>query len=200
MAKKRASTKQAQNFDESDEEVMVDDDPRFMAETVFEQMFGFEYNQNVGETQITRSEAVKLEALQEDLNIMDMLNQIFDDNGAEKMTHTQIFAHMVDLFDVEGEDEIDMEEEHQIFYANQNLSYDELRRRGLLKETLQEQAEIEEFGDFLELVENVNKIVHENFGGADRYRIDKSLLILLCNLENKMELVKQQKEVIDLQK
>lgn len=200
MAKKRASTKQAQNFDESDEEVMVDDDPIFMAETVFEQMFGFEYNQNVGETQITRSEAVKLEALQEDLNIMDMLNQIFDDNGAEKMTHTQIFAHMVDLFDVEGEDEIDMEEEHQIFYANQNLSYDELRRRGLLKETLQEQAEIEEFGDFLELVENVNKIVHENFGGADRYRIDKSLLILLCNLENKMELVKQQKEVIDLQK
>ena len=94
---------------------------------------------------------------------------------------------MVELFDVESDDE----EQQEIFYANQNLSYAELKRRGLLNETLQEQAEINDFSDFQELVENVNLIVHENFGGADRYRIDKTHMILLCNIDNKMELIEQ---------
>ena len=52
---------------------MVADDPRFMAETVFEQMFGFEYNQNVGfgglgETEVTRSKSLKMKALFQKIN------------------------------------------------------------------------------------------------------------------------------------
>ena len=83
---------------------MVADDPRFMAETVFEQMFGVEYDPSVGETLVNRESAMQMKTLQDDQNIADMLAQIFDDNCRDQMTHSEIFEHMVNLFDVEDEE------------------------------------------------------------------------------------------------
>lgn len=92
-----------------------------------------------------------------------MLDSIFEMEAEQTLTLQRIIDHLTHSFQeevqvIESED-CSRPVDHQIYYNNQNLSYSELKRRQLISETLQGQENMDDFNEYLAMVEELYPII-----------------------------------------
>ena len=86
-----------------------------------------------------------------------MLDSIFEMEGEQTLTLQRIIDHLTHSF--QEEVQVIDQEDHQIYYNNQNLSYSELKRRQLLSETLLDQENMDDFNEYIAMVDELYPII-----------------------------------------